>query len=97
VKAGGKQSDTCFPSGFFLNLFFKSGDGADMFLQNSSSLSVDYSVLYPQEVQFFITTTVRTLNPTKIIIIEKCLQLELALRQFCPFHTFTFCSNQDPF
>jgi hypothetical protein len=90
VKAGGKQINACFSSGFLLRLFFNPEDVADMFLQNTSSLSVDYSMLYSQKVQFFNATTVRTLNPTKIVSIEKCMPLELGIGQFCPFHTFTF-------
>jgi hypothetical protein len=39
---------TCFHAGFLLGLFFNLEDGGDMFLQNVSSLSMDYMSLYPR-------------------------------------------------
>jgi hypothetical protein len=35
-------------SGSLFRLFFESGDGGDMFLQNVNWLSADYTVLYPR-------------------------------------------------
>jgi hypothetical protein len=58
VKACGKQS-----AGFLLVLFFDPEDGGDMFLRNVGGLSTDYTAL-SQKIEFFITTAVKTSNPT---------------------------------
>jgi hypothetical protein len=39
---------TCFHAHFLLCLFFNPADGSNMFLQNVSCLSTDYTMLYPR-------------------------------------------------
>jgi hypothetical protein len=56
VKAGGKQSP--LQIGILLGLFFDPEDGSGMFLRNVGQVSTDYKTV------FFITTAVRTPNPT---------------------------------
>jgi hypothetical protein len=43
---------------------FESEDGNDIFLRNVGWLSTKYMASYPKEIELFITTTVKTLNPT---------------------------------
>jgi hypothetical protein len=48
-KSVGKQvASRAFHAGFLLGLFFDPEDGDGMFLQNVSSLSMDYMALYPR-------------------------------------------------
>jgi hypothetical protein len=43
----------------------KSEDESDMFLRNVGCFSTDYTALYSRRQEFFITTAVRTSNPTR--------------------------------
>jgi hypothetical protein len=47
-KPAWKWMATCFHTGFLLGLFFNHEDGGDIFLQNISWLSIDYTALYPR-------------------------------------------------
>jgi hypothetical protein len=58
VKDYGKHSST--HAGFLLGLFFDAGEGGDMFLRDVSGLHGVIS----QKIVLFITTAVRTSNPT---------------------------------
>jgi hypothetical protein len=52
------------------SMFFDPEDEGDMFLRNVGGLSKDYTVLYPRR-QLFITTAVRTPNPTLVVLRAK--------------------------
>jgi hypothetical protein len=56
-------------AGFLLHFLFNPEDAGDMFLQNVSSLSTDYYGLMSQKIEFFIITTVRTSNPTFLLLL----------------------------
>jgi hypothetical protein len=59
---------TCFQAGFFLSLFFDPEDGGDMFLQKVALAFNRLHGLIYQKIELFITTAVRTSNPTWAII-----------------------------
>jgi hypothetical protein len=56
---------TCFHAGILRGLIGPE-DGSDMFIRNVGCLSTDYTALYPTRQQLFITTGVRTSNPTNL-------------------------------
>jgi hypothetical protein len=58
---------TCVQDGFLIGIFFDPEDGGDMFLYNDGWLSTDYMRDISQKTELFITTGVRTSNPTGCI------------------------------
>jgi hypothetical protein len=63
MKQAAKQSYRLY-AGFLLGLFFDPEDVSNMFLQNIGLLSADYMLLHYRSQEHFITTAVRTNNPT---------------------------------
>jgi hypothetical protein len=56
---------TCFHAGFLLSLFFDPEDGGDVLPKRRSTFNGRHGVL-SQKMVLFITTAVRTSNPTKL-------------------------------
>jgi hypothetical protein len=53
-----------FHVGFLPGLVFNPDDEGNMFPQNTGRLLLDYMAIYPRRKNFFITTIVKTSNPT---------------------------------
>jgi hypothetical protein len=46
-------------AGFLLGLLFSPADGSDMFLQNISQLSPDYTVFYPKRQNYSVVSLLK--------------------------------------
>jgi hypothetical protein len=67
VKTGGKQNRAPLLLCFLLGLFFDPEDGGDMFPKRRLTFNGLHGVI-SQKIVLFITTAVRTSNPTKSIL-----------------------------
>jgi hypothetical protein len=59
-----KVANKTFTLVFLHCLVFEPEDGGDVFLRNFGSFSTDYTALYPQKMEHFVTIAMRTSNPT---------------------------------
>jgi hypothetical protein len=55
---------TCFHASYLLYLFFDPEDGSDIFLRNVGWIFIGLHDVISQKTELFITTAVRTSNPT---------------------------------
>jgi hypothetical protein len=66
----GSVLSTCFHAGFLNVSCFNPEDGGDVSLQNVGWLSTGYIGLYPQKIEYFITS-----NPAWIYVAQNRVQL----------------------
>jgi hypothetical protein len=66
MRAGGKHSKLCFHADILPGLFFDPEDGGNVPLKHWLTFNRIHGVIY-QKTVLFITTTVKTSNPTNYV------------------------------